>query len=87
MSDLYTNHPMTSPTHYCKDCGALWRQNDDFSMSLRWANACEACNNTPVGGQLFPLTEIPLLELAERTANMLRGMTLDPAIGSRCRAA
>jgi hypothetical protein len=51
---------MTSPTHYCKDCGALWRQNDDFSMSLRSANACEACDNAPVGGQLFPLTEIPL---------------------------
>lgn len=61
MSDtIYTNHPMASPTHYCKDCGALWRQNDDFTMSLRWANACESCNNTPVGGQLFPLTEIPL---------------------------
>lgn len=50
-----TNHRMTSPTHYCKDCGAAWRQNDDFSMSVRSATPCPACDNTPVGGQLLPL--------------------------------
>jgi len=59
-TDVIEPHPMLSPTHYCKDCGALWRQNDDFSMSLRSSHPCEACDNTPVGGQLFPLTEIPL---------------------------
>ena len=48
-------HPMTSPTHYCVACGARWRQNDDFSMSLRDQQCCDACNNTPVGGQLKPL--------------------------------
>lgn len=49
-------HPMTSPTHYCVVCGARWRQNDDFSMSLRDQQCCDACNNAPVGGQLMPLS-------------------------------
>lgn len=49
-------HPMLCATHYCKDCAALWRQCDDFSFSLRSQACCTACNNAPVGGQLWPLT-------------------------------
>ena len=49
-------HPMLCATHYCKDCAALWRQCDDFSFTLRSQACCTACNNAPVGGQLFALT-------------------------------
>lgn len=28
-------HLSLSATHCCKDCGALWRQCDDFSFNLR----------------------------------------------------
>lgn len=48
-------HPMLEPTHICKDCGAAWRQCDDFTFNLRSPTACAACDNTPVGGQLLPL--------------------------------
>ena len=48
---------MTMPTHYCKTCGAYWRQNDDLSFSLRSPSACESCNNAPVGGQLLSLAD------------------------------
>src|SRR5690606_26692978 len=49
-------HPMLCATHYCKDCAALWRQCDDFTFTLRSQACCTACNNAPVGGQLFALT-------------------------------
>src|SRR5690606_10485464 len=49
-------HQMLCATHYCKDCAALWRQHDDRSFSLCSQTYCMACNNTPVGGQLFALT-------------------------------
>lgn len=51
-------HPMLSPTHACKDCGAYWRQCDDFTFNLRSPKACEACDNTPVGGQLIALADL-----------------------------
>lgn len=47
---------MLCATHYCKDCAALWRQHDDRSFSLCSQTYCMACNNTPIGGQLFALT-------------------------------
>lgn len=52
---VQTVHPSLSPTHYCVDCGALWRQCDDFSMNLRSASCCDACNNAPVGPQIRPI--------------------------------
>ncbi len=75
---MATHHPMLSPTHYCKDCGALWRQHDDFSMTLRSEDCCDACNNTPVGGQLLVLA-VPnyiafgKLRLLVAAANRLSG--------------
>ena len=51
-------HMMLSPTHFCKDCGAYWRQCDDFTFNLRSPKACEACNNAPVGGQLIELSRV-----------------------------
>lgn len=58
---------MLEPTHVCKDCGAGWRQCDDFSFNLRSEKACPACDNTPVGGQLVSITA-PLI----REVNTLR---------------
>lgn len=55
---MATTHPMLHPTHYCKDCLALWRQNDDFSMSLSDQQCCAACDNTPIGGQLESLNTL-----------------------------
>jgi hypothetical protein len=49
-------HPGLDATHICKDCGAPWRQCDDFSFNLRAVEACPACDNAPVGGQLIPIT-------------------------------
>lgn len=51
-------HPTLSPTHFCKDCGAFWRQCDDFTFNLRSEKACAACGNTPVGGQLIALSGV-----------------------------
>ncbi|MCR4301608.1 MAG: hypothetical protein NUV51_08350 [Sulfuricaulis sp.] len=56
-SPTETPHPLLSATHYCKDCGALWRQCDDFSFNLRAAGCCEACNNEHSATQLVQLTE------------------------------
>jgi len=55
LASTLTSHPSLSPTHCCVDCGALWRQCDDFSMNLRSASCCDACNNAPCGHQLRPL--------------------------------
>lgn len=55
-------HPLLSATHFCRDCRALWRQCDDFSMNLRSTQCCDKCDNTPVGDQLIPLTEIDAKE-------------------------
>lgn len=52
-------HPMLSATHFCRDCRALWRQCDDFSMNLRSTQCCDKCNNAPVADQLTPLTATP----------------------------
>lgn len=50
---------MLSATHFCRDCRALWRQCDDFSMNLRSTQCCDKCNNAPVAEQLIPLTATP----------------------------
>lgn len=59
LASTLTSHPSLSPTHYCVDCGALWRQCDDFSMNLRSPSCCDACNNAPVGPQIRPLYVAP----------------------------
>lgn len=59
LASTLTSHPSLSPTHCCVDCGALWRQCDDFSMNLRSASCCDACNNAPVGPQIRPLYVAP----------------------------
>lgn len=59
LASTLTSHPFLSPTHACVDCGALWRQCDDFSMNLRSPSCCDACNNAPVGPQIRPLYVAP----------------------------
>lgn len=66
LASTLTSHPSLSPTHCCVDCGALWRQCDDFSMNLRSASCCDACNNAPVGPQIRPLYVAPSSADAER---------------------
>lgn len=44
-----------SPTHYCTECGALWRQCDDGSWNLRSEKAGPCCDNAPMGEQIKPL--------------------------------
>lgn len=44
-----------SPTHYCTECGALWRQCDDGSWNLRSDKAGQCCDNAAMGEQIKPL--------------------------------
>lgn len=44
-----------SPTHYCTECGALWRQCDDGSWNLRSDKAGPCCDNAAMGEQIKPL--------------------------------
>ncbi len=43
------------PTHYCTECGALWRQCDDGSWNLRSETAGPCCDNAPMKDQIKPL--------------------------------
>jgi hypothetical protein len=47
--------PGLAPTHYCKVCGALWRQCDDRSWNLRSESAGPCCDNAEMGEQIAPL--------------------------------
>jgi len=43
-------------THFCKDCGALWRQRDDYSFSLHLSTrACPRCELESNATQLISL--------------------------------
>lgn len=66
LASTLTSHPSLSPTHCCVDCGALWRQCDDFSMNLRSASCCDACDNAPVGPQIRPIYVAPSSADVER---------------------
>ena len=66
LAPTLTSHPSLSPTHCCVDCGALWRQCDDFSMNLRSASCCDACDNAPVGPQIRPIYVAPSSADVER---------------------
>jgi len=66
LASTLTSHPSLSPTHYCVDCGALWRQCDDFSMNLRSPSCCDNCNNAPVGPQIRPIYVAPSSADVER---------------------
>lgn len=45
----------TPPTHYCTQCGAHWRLNDDLSWTLRSAACGACCDNADMGDQIVPL--------------------------------
>lgn len=66
LAPTLTSHPSLSPTHCCVDCGALWRQCDDFSMNLRSASCCDACDNAPVEPQIRPIYVAPSSADVER---------------------
>lgn len=66
LASTLTSHPSLSPTHCCVDCGALWRQCDDFSMNLRSPSCCDNCNNAPVGPQIRPIYVAPSSADVER---------------------
>ena len=66
-------HPMLEPTHICKDCGAAWRQCDDFTFNLRGEKACPACDNAPVGGQLVSIASPLIHEINTLRARLADG--------------
>lgn len=50
--------PALAATHYCKDCGALWRQCDDYSFNLHLsARACPRCELESNATQLISLRD------------------------------
>ena len=57
------------PTHYCRECKALWRRWPDGSWSLVTAACGKCCDNVPMGEQLAPLaSEYPTLQVERPTA-------------------
>ena len=47
--------PTVLPTHRCKVCGALWKEWDDGSWSLRSERCGSCCDNEVMGNQIEPL--------------------------------
>lgn len=47
--------PTVLPTHRCKDCGALWKQWDDGSWTLRSEKCGKCCDNEVMGEQIEQL--------------------------------
>lgn len=43
------------PTHYCRECKALWRRWPDGSWSLVTAACGKCCDNVPMGEQIVAL--------------------------------
>jgi hypothetical protein len=49
--------PVQKPTHRCKVCGALWRQNEDGSYSLLSPGAGQCCDNVVMSEQIESLSQ------------------------------
>lgn len=47
------------PTHYCKECRALWRKWPDGSWSLVTMSCGKCCDNAPMGEQIVSLYTHP----------------------------
>ena len=44
-----------APSHFCRLCGALWRQCDNGNWNLRSKKCGPCCDNAPMGEQITPL--------------------------------
>lgn len=57
------------PTHYCRECRALWRLWPNGSWSLVTMTCGKCCDNVPMGEQIAPLaSEYPTLRVERPTA-------------------
>ena len=49
-----------APTHYCKQCGALWRWWPGVGWNLRSMEAGECCDNKVMGDQIEEMTHLEM---------------------------
>lgn len=48
-----------APTHYCRECGALWRRFEDGGWNLRSKECGQCCDNTQMGEQIIAMGQPP----------------------------